>query len=150
MKFGYQCYEISASPLDQSVELFRPEIPLRLIGETGDIRAFGLLDTGADAVVIGRELAKCIGVQIDESVSWEVRGFGDRALSAFLGHVDVELISGSESACWRMPVSVVGIGDASDEEIVLLGQTGFLQYFDVRFLGQQHLIELHPNSGMPR
>lgn len=149
MKFAYQCYEIPASPLDQSVELFRPEIPLRLIGETGEIRVFGLLDTGADAVVIGRELAQCIGVQIDELVSWEVRGFGDRAHAAFLGHVDVELISGSQSACWRMPVSVVGFGDESDEEMVLLGQTGFLQYFDVRFLGHEHLIELRANSAMP-
>ena len=135
--------------MDQSVELFRPEIPLRLIGETGDIRVFGLLDTGADAVVIGRELAKCIGMQIDESVSWEVRGLGDRVHTAFLGHVDVELISGSESACWRMPVSVVGLEDAADEDMVLLGQTGFLQYFDVSFRGHQHLIELRANSGMP-
>ena len=149
MKFAYQCYEIPTSPLDQSVELFRPEIPLRLIGETGDIRVFGLLDTGADAVVIGRELAKCIGMRIDESVSWEVRGLGDRVHTAFLGQVDVELISGSESACWRMPVSVVGLEGAADEEIVLLGQTGFLQYFDVSFLGHQHLIELRANSGMP-
>lgn len=149
MKFAYQCYEIPASPLDQSVELFRPEIPLRLIGETGDIRVFGLLDTGADAVVIGRELAKCIGMRIDESVSWEVRGLGDRVHTAFLGQVDVELISGSESACWRMPVSVVGLRDAADEDIVLLGQTGFLQYFDVSFLGHKHLIELRANSGMP-
>ena len=76
MKFAYQCYEIPTSPLDQSVELFRPEIPLRLIGETGDIRVFGLLDTGADAVVIGRELAKCIGMQIDESVSWKSGDWG--------------------------------------------------------------------------
>jgi len=65
-----------------------------------------------------------------------------------LGHVDVELISGSESACWRMPVSVVGFEDSSHEEIVLLGQTGFLQFFDVHFLGHEHQIELQPNCAM--
>ena len=78
-----------------------------------------------------------------------MRGFGDRAHPAFLGHVDVELISGSESGGWSLPVSVVGFGDSSDEEIVLLGQTRFLQYFDVRFLGLEHWVELRSNSGMP-
>jgi len=150
MKFPYQCYEIPASPLDRAVELFRPEIPLHLIGDDGDIRVFGLLDTGADAVVMGQQLANRIGVQIDESVAWEVRGFGDRAHSAVLGYVDVELMAGSESACWRMPVGVVEFEDPSQEEVVLLGQTGFLQYFDVRFYGHRHTIELHPNEAFPK
>lgn len=150
MKFPYQCYEIAASPLDGTTELFRPEILLHLIGESGDLHAFGLLDTGADGVVVGRGLTDRIGVRMDESVCWPLRGFGDHPHSAVLGHVDVELMSGNDSACWRMPVGVVTFDDPAHEEIVLLGQTGFLQFFDVRFHGHQHIVELDANESFPK
>ncbi|MEK6261924.1 MAG: hypothetical protein AABP62_25275 [Planctomycetota bacterium] len=149
MRFPYQHYEIPASPVDGSTDLYRPEIPLHLIGESDELFLFGLLDTGADGVVIGRGIAATIGAALDETVRWTLRGLNSRPLEAVLGRIDIEVMDGRESATWRMPVAVVTFDDPQHEDIVLLGQTGFLQFFDMRFLGSQHAVELVPNASFP-
>ena len=149
MRFPYQEYEIFASPIDGTVTLYRPEIPLHLIGESDELFVFGLLDTGADGVVIGREIARQLGVSIDESVRWKLHGFGSHTVEAVLGHLDIEIMDTKESVAWRMPVAVVAFDD-EHEEVVLLGQTGFLQYFDVCFLGSDYSVELFPNASFPK
>ena len=149
MRFPYQHYEIPASPVDGSTDLYRPEIPLHLIGESDELFLFGLLDTGADGVVIGRGVAETIGATLDETVRWTLRGLNAALLEAVLGLIDIEVMDGQESATWRMPVAVVTFDDPLHEDIVLLGQTGFLQFFDMRFLGSQHAVELVPNASFP-
>ena len=54
MRFPFQDYEISASPIDGATVIYRPEIPVHLIGESGDLYLMGLLDTGADGFVVKR------------------------------------------------------------------------------------------------
>lgn len=73
MRFPYQHYEIPISPVDGSTDLYRPEIPLHLIGESDELFLFGLLDTGADGVVIGRGIAETIGATLDENVRCTLR-----------------------------------------------------------------------------
>ena len=36
------------------------------------------------------------------------------------------------------------------DEVLLLGQSGFLQFFDVRFCGAEYVVELKPNTKFPR
>ena len=36
MRFAYESYDIPKSPLDGSAEIYRPEIPIRLLGATGE------------------------------------------------------------------------------------------------------------------
>jgi hypothetical protein len=146
MRFPYQRDEISPSPIDGSNDLYRPEIPLHLIGESGEVFVFGLVDTGADGVVLSREIATALGVVIDETIRWTLRGFNVQSIDAVLGHVDVEIMDTSESVVWRMPVAVVTFDDPSSEDIILLGQTGFLRFFDIRFLGGEHIVELISNE----
>jgi hypothetical protein len=54
------------------------------------------------------------------------------------------------SVTWRMPVGVVDFDDPRKEDIVILGCTGFLQFFNVRFLGSEHFVELLPNADFQR
>jgi hypothetical protein len=49
-----------------------------------------------------------------------------------------------------MPVGVVEFEDTRKEDIVILGCTGFLQFFNVRFLGSEHFVELLPNTDFQR
>lgn len=146
MKFPYQHYRTPPSLLDGSEELWRPEIPLHLIGKTGELFTYGLLDTGADGVLISRSIADDVGIGRDESSRWDVRGVSGESLEAVLGHVEIEVMDHQESVCWLMPVGVVTFDDPANNDIVLLGQTGFLQYFDTRFLGAKHFVELLPNG----
>ena len=143
MRFPFQDYEIPASPIDGATVIFRPEIPLHLIGETGDLYLMGLLDTGADGVVMSRAVADDIGVCLIEGSRWSLGGLGNHRHEAMLGHVDVELLEGSESSCWRMPVGVVDVDDPEQNYLILLGWTGFLEHFDLTFLGQRRCVELH-------
>lgn len=146
MRFPYQHYRTPPSLLDGAEELWRPEIPLHLIGKTGELFTYGLLDSGADGVLISRSIAEDIGISLDESSRWHVRGVSGESLEATLGHVEVEVMDQLNSSCWRMPVGVVTFDDPANDDIVLLGQTGFLQFFDTRFLGANHFVELVPNS----
>ena len=150
MRFAYKSYEIPKSPLDGSTEIHRPEIVVHLIGEAGEIHCLSLVDTGADSVVIGPTIARQIGVQLQPTHRWPVHGFSGHALEAVRGHVEVEIVSGTESFCWQLPVAVVTYPDLANEEIVVLGQSGFLEYFDVRFLGDAHVVELKPNASFPK
>lgn len=150
MKFDYKRYEIPKSPLDGSTEIHRPEILVHLIGEAGDLFCLGLVDTGADSVVIGQTIARQIGVKLRPKHRWPVHGFSGHTLEAVLGHVEIEMVSRTESFCWQLPVAVVSYPDLASEETVVLGQSGFLEYFDVRFLGESHMVELKPNASFPK
>lgn len=126
MKFAYKRYEIPKSPLDGSTEIHRPEI------------------------LVGQTIARQIGVKLRPKHRWPVHGFSGHALEAVLGHVEIEMASRTESFCWQLPVAVVSYPDLVSEETVVLGQSGFLEYFDVRFLGEAHLVELKPNVSFPK
>lgn len=149
MKFPFQHYRTPPSLVDGSEELWRPEIPLHLIGSNSELFTYGLLDSGADGVLVGRNIANDIGIAVDESRRWHVRGVSGESLDVVLGHVEIELMDLHESVCWMMPVGVVSFDDPANDDIVLLGQTGFLQYFDTRLHGSKHLAELFPNDTLP-
>ncbi len=150
MRFPFQHYRTPPSPVNGSEELWRPEIPLHLIGKTGELFTNGLLDTGADGVLISRSIADDIGVALDDSLRWYVRGVSGESLEAVLGHVEIEVMDHQDSMCWLMPVGVVTFDDPANDDIVLLGQTGFLQYFDARLFGAKHVTELLPNGTLPK
>ena len=150
MRFAYKRYEIPKSPLDGATEIYRPEIVVHLIGEAGEIYCLGLVDSGADSVVIGQTIARQIGVKLQPKHRWPVHGFSGHTLEAVLGHVEVEIVSRTESFCWQLPVAVVTYPDLVSEETVVLGQSGFMEYFDVRLLGDAHVVELKPNASFPK
>ena len=150
MRFPYQHYRTPPSPVDGSEELWRPEIPLHLFGEKSELFTYGLLDSGADGVLISRNIADDIGVRMDETLRWSVRGVSGESLEAVLGHVEIEVMDHQESMCWLMPVGVVTFDDPANDDIVLLGQTGFLQYFDTRLFGAKHVVELLSNDTLPK
>ncbi len=146
MKFSYQHYRTPPSLVDGSEELWRPELPLHLIGTKRELFTYGLLDSGADGVLVGRNIADDIGIVLDESRRWLVRGVSGESLEAVLGHLEIEVMDQQESVCWLMPVGVVTFDDPANDDIVLLGQTGFLQYFDTRLYGAKHFVELMLNG----
>lgn len=149
MKFPFQDYEIPASPIDGATVIYRPEIPLHLIGNNGDLFLMGLLDTGADGVVMSRAVANDVGVSLSEGTRWMLGGLGNHRHEATLGHVEVELVAGDESTCWKMPVGVVDFDDPEQNYLLLLGWTGFLERFDLTFFSQKRCVELRLTQQFP-
>ena len=118
-------------------------------GKTGDAFLLGLLDTGADAIVLPRSIADAIGVELDEQVIWDIAGFAGQTASAVLGRVDIEISDGIDTLRWPAFVSVVHYDDPA-EQPVLLGRTGFLQFFNAEFRGADHEVVLEPNEMFPQ
>ena len=142
-------YTIAPSPTaGGAIDLFRPEIPIRVIGQTGDAFLHGLLDTGADEVVLPRHIADQIGVVIDENVTWAAEGFTGDAVRVVLGRLTIEVSDGIETHCWPSPVAVVEYQDPDQEEVIL-GRTGFLEYFNTEFRGADHEVVLEPSGRFP-
>ena len=150
MRFADESDDIPKSPLDGSTEIYRPEIPIRLLGARGEFFSLALVDTGADSVVIGATIAERIGVKLNPKKRWLLHGFSGEPVEAALGHVEIELASRTESYCWSLPVAVVTYPELASEEIVVLGQTGFLEYFNVRLFGNEHVVDLKPNASFPK
>ena len=150
MRFNYERYDSPCSPLDGSTEIYRPEIPIHLIGTRGEVFSLGLVDTGADSVVIGAAIAAQIGVKLNDKHRWPLHGISSNPVEAVLGRLELELVGRTASLCWTIPVAVVSYRDLVNEEVLVLGQTGFLEYFDVRLFGKEHVIELKPNASFPK
>lgn len=104
------------------------------------MRRDSLLDTGADECVITREFAELLGVTPKPIIAHLSTAGGEIAVE--YGHVEVEVEMDGES--YRLAI-IVGIVDQPWQE-PLLGRTGFLEMFDVTFLGDEHEVELLRNN----
>lgn len=83
MRFPYRGYEVEpADPSDSigSEELFRPEIPLRVRGPLGDSFILGLLDTGADEVLLPASVAEAIGIDLSNARTRHLSGIGGQTI----------------------------------------------------------------------
>jgi hypothetical protein len=137
--------------MDRGVSgLYRPEIDIRVIGQSGDVLLHALLDTGADEIVLPGSIADEIGAELDRSIRWQVAGFAGQSTSAILGRVEIELSDGIETYAWRAPVAVVSYDDTAEEQVALLGHRGFLDYFDAKFRGVEHEVVLTPCGFFPQ
>lgn len=149
MRFWYEWYEVAPSrTADGLTDLYRPEIPLRVIGKTGEAFLLGLLDTGADEVLLGRSVADAIGADLDHSARWSIRGFAGQRADAVLGRVEVEVSDGIETHRWPLAVGFVEYDDPALEQVAILGHTGFLQYFNAEFRGADREVVLTANDAL--
>lgn len=112
----------------------------------GDAWVLALLDTGADEVLLGLSVASEIGIDFDPLMRWQVGGFGGQSYEAVLGRVDVEVTDDLELLRLSIAVGIVDYGNPALEDTVILGHSGFLEFFDADFHGADRFVELLPNS----
>src|SRR5258708_5836660 len=65
MKFQYRQYHTTPSPTAPSGILHRPEIALRIIGSTGAVSLWALVDAGSDDTLFPLSVAQMIGASVD-------------------------------------------------------------------------------------
>jgi len=66
MIFSYVRYQVELTPTIPSGEVYRPMVPIRLIGPNASVQVFGLLDTGADHVFVSASLARVLGIDVSD------------------------------------------------------------------------------------
>lgn len=151
MRFWYQQYEVAPQATGAGATvLYRPEIPVRIIGGTDDDYLLGLLDSGADEVILPWSIAEKIGAEIDEDTRWSIRGFAGQHAQAVLGHIELAISDGSETHRWPALVGLVRYDNPLLEQLALLGRRGFLELFNVEFRGEDHQVVIEPNATFPR
>jgi hypothetical protein len=143
VRFPYRAYEVDATPASAADDgyIYRPVIPFSLVGPTGVLDFFGLLDTGADETYITRHMAERLGIPIEDYSRYEIESAGGN-VSVTYGAVTIELNDGTEQFTWK---ATIGITDQEWSEAIL-GHSGFLAYFDVLFRNDAHEVVLTRNQ----
>lgn len=120
----------------------RPLIPVTIIGPNGISRSFdrALLDSGADDTVFPIDAARLLGIPLRPHLGHGVRWRGQLYPMRF-GDAELELMAGG--IVWRW-IAVIAFSPAPIR-YPILGQAGFLQFMDARFLGADLAIELEAN-----
>src|SRR5262245_4534321 len=107
-----------------------PIFPVIVSNPQGSFVRDGLLDTGANDTVCPDILAQQLGVDLTNAPEGEARGAGGQVLQVHYATVTLRISDGKETCVWD---ASVGFAPLVGKEI-LLGQTGFLQFFDVSLL----------------
>ena len=104
----------------------------------------GTLDSGSDDTVFPTWLAVDLGVDLTNAPMRRGKAVGGRVVEYRYVEVELRIIDDLETYTWD---AVVGFGDAIGRG--LLGHAGFMQYFDIEFLGQAKQVIIEPNSSLP-
>lgn len=148
MKFDYREY-LSRVPGKAEYRLIlRPVIPVRIIGPTAEARCDALVDTGADETVLPICLAELLGVSLDQDFTGQAAGIGGTRLHVRYGDIVFELSDGRKALRWATSAGFVEF-PSPDDELVILGHGGFLDYFTATFDGESATVELLPNAMLP-
>lgn len=149
MKFPYVEYSVEPSPTLPNGIIYRPMLPIRVIGPAGEISILGLLDTGSDQTLLPRTVGNDIGANIDNTQQWSLGGVGGQSIHAVLGRVELEIAYESEAYRWPQQVGFVSFATAEDE-VAILGHAGFLDFFTVTFDGENHEFSPKSNQLLPK
>ncbi|MEX0702288.1 MAG: hypothetical protein WD069_09350 [Planctomycetales bacterium] len=148
MKFRYRRYAIMPSLDFPDGALYRPEVPLRVIGLDGSEILSALVDTGADVTLLPRSTQNAIGGSIDEAATSRIAGIGGREIEVMSGDVTLALECAGETLEWIARVRFIPDESSSDAGAIL-GHAGCLQFFRATFDGHAQDIELLPAPDFP-
>jgi len=82
MMFPYHQYEVLPTPGNRAGLLYRPVIPVRVVGPTGVQVVLGLVDTGSDVPVLPSFILPLIGAAYTTDESAIFRGVGGQEVAA--------------------------------------------------------------------
>jgi hypothetical protein len=144
MRFSYQPHPVQPTPADSGREVYRPSLKVRVIGLSGHVEIWGLLDTGSDECILPMGLIPVIGVAQRADELGILQDFAGRPRVVSYGTVDFEVRLKNRSHRWH---AKVGFLDDRDEAI--WGRGSFLEYFNASFHGPERHFTLRLKSPLP-
>jgi predicted aspartyl protease len=129
--------------LDGALVRYRPIAAVRLTGPTNSKIRDGLLDSGADDTVFSEELAEQLGIDLTHADERLMSLAGrPKPVRIKYARVDLRISDGIGAYEWS---AVIGFVRAK-LHYNLLGQAGFLQYFNAEYRGADREVILLANS----
>ena len=125
--------------------LFRPLIPITLIGPGGTQLLEGLIDSGADGTLVPEFAATNMGVDLTMAPAETTRGIGGVRITARYVDVIMRIADLHEQREWS---ALVGFAPLTKRSAIL-GHAGFLQYFTTVLHGDFEMVELAVNALYP-
>ncbi|MBI4427810.1 MAG: retroviral-like aspartic protease [Ignavibacteriales bacterium] len=108
---------------------YRPILRVRFLHKLFGIRAFALIDSGADNTLLNKDYAKRLGVKWDSSTRiGKTHGIYGGAIPMYLHDIEMEIINYPNSRV-QTTVAFVDLPNVD----VLLGQIGFFEHYHVKF-----------------
>jgi hypothetical protein len=120
-------------------------VPVLLAGPAGGWARDCLLDSGADDTIFPVTAAQALGINLTGAPVGRASQAGGAVIQYPYAAVTLRISDGRESCEW---VATVGFVRAR-LRWPLLGQAGFLQFFDVTLLGARRETVLTPNASFP-
>ena len=122
---------------------YRPITAIRVSGPAGSWILDGLLDSGSDDTIFPEWVAPMIGVDLTQAVSHDIHLAGrGKPIRCHYSSIKIRITDGKQETYeWDAVVGFIAV----PMKCPLLGQAGFLQYFDANFLGADHAVTLSPN-----
>ena len=148
MKFSYREYVSQFAGSSDYRLILRPVITIRVAGPKSQARWDALADTGADETLLPLAMADLLGVELDDEVTSLAAGISGDRLTIHYGDVEFQIAGDDDVVSWKTLVGFVEFG-SSEDEVIVLGQGGCLDYFSARFDGENAELDLVPNSSLP-
>jgi predicted aspartyl protease len=143
MNFIYQLVLGYSAETGELTAVLRPEIPILVTGPKRTRQFQALVDTGTDYTVLPKSVADDCGIPTAPGNGPPLKVFGGESLKTSFGDVQFELRQENVRIRWNARVQFFDFPSAEDESL-LLGHVGFLDYFDATFQGQQGMLTLVP------
>ncbi|MEK6894900.1 MAG: hypothetical protein AABX48_00075 [Nanoarchaeota archaeon] len=107
--------------------IYRPLIPITLIGSNESLDVIGILDSGSDMSIIPKSIAEVIGVKyLGED---EISGITGKPIKSKQGVINVEFGKDREKTNFQIPVVI----PEKEDVTIIIGRLGFFQNFDITF-----------------
>jgi hypothetical protein len=143
MIFSYVRYELDPTATISSGEVYRPRIPVRIIGPKRSLQIFGLLDTGADHVFLSASIAEQLGIEASTR-SETAYGAGGHEIDVWPSRIEIEVTDGVQILRW--PAEIGFLVSDDDPPVAFLGNVGFLEYFTAVFDYEERMVKLEPKA----
>ncbi|TSC84504.1 MAG: hypothetical protein G01um101417_169 [Parcubacteria group bacterium Gr01-1014_17] len=117
----------------------RPLVELELIGKRKNLKALGLLDSGADTTMMNLEYAKALDISLDTEKQKEYIGIGGARIPCFLSLITLKVKH------FEKPITTAVAFIDSPSVDILLGQEDFFERFRVKFEKDHDVFELSPS-----
>jgi hypothetical protein len=148
MKFAYTTAICGVTVDGDYLCLLRPEVPVSIVGPAGQMTLTALVDTGSDRTIFPKSVATRLQIATEIDDGPPAKAFGGHDVQLLVGEALLELKSEGESITWRSTVWFFDF-PAGDDEAVVLGHAGFLDYFTATFDGLEAVLTLEPNRELP-
>jgi hypothetical protein len=143
MRFPYQAYPVRGIGAAHIAVVYRPMVPIRVIGPAGEGFAYGLADSGADETMLPDNFIEPLGVIVRPGDHANIVAIDGGSVPVRYGMVDLELRRHGVLYHWSARVAFHA-GARS-----ILGHAGFLDHFTATFNGRRRHVTLTPNGTAP-